>query len=90
MRMRTTKAKVDEKWRVLIPKEVREVLGITPNTTIQFIEEEGKWYVKHVGKDPLDELVERLEKGKIKRVGKPLLKNGNEAIKVIRQMWGEK
>lgn len=37
--------KVTSKGQVTIPQYVRETLGITPNTDIQFIEENGKFYI---------------------------------------------
>ena len=37
--------RVTTKGQVTIPKNVRESLGITPETNIEFIEENGKFYI---------------------------------------------
>ena len=37
--------RVTKKGQVTIPRNVREVLGITPETEIDFIEENGKFYI---------------------------------------------
>jgi len=37
--------RVTTKGQVTIPKNVREVLGITPETEVEFIEENGRFYI---------------------------------------------
>jgi len=37
--------RVTTKGQVTIPKNIREVLGITPETEIDFIEDNGKFYL---------------------------------------------
>ncbi|OEU50205.1 MAG: AbrB family transcriptional regulator [Desulfobulbaceae bacterium S3730MH12] len=37
--------RVTVKGQVTIPRNVRETLGITPQTEIQFIEDNGKFYI---------------------------------------------
>ena len=37
--------RVTTKGQVTIPRNIREVLGITPETEIDFIEENGKFYI---------------------------------------------
>ncbi len=37
--------RVTSKGQVTIPQSVRETLGITPQTEIQFVEENGKFYI---------------------------------------------
>jgi len=37
--------KVTTKGQVTIPQNVRETLGITPQTDIQFVEDNGKFYI---------------------------------------------
>ncbi|MEZ5592085.1 MAG: AbrB/MazE/SpoVT family DNA-binding domain-containing protein [Gammaproteobacteria bacterium] len=37
--------RVTTKGQVTIPKNVRETLGITPETEIEFVEENGKFYI---------------------------------------------
>ena len=37
--------RVTKKGQVTIPKNVREVLGITPETEIEFVEDNGKFYI---------------------------------------------
>jgi AbrB family looped-hinge helix DNA binding protein len=38
--------RVTTKGQVTIPRDVREALGISPETEIEFIEEEGRFYIK--------------------------------------------
>ncbi len=40
--------KVTTKGQVTIPQNVRETLGITPQTEIQFVEDNGKFYIVKV------------------------------------------
>ena len=42
--------KVTTKGQVTIPRHVREKLGITPHSEIDFREENGKFYIVKVGK----------------------------------------
>ena len=37
--------RVTKKGQVTIPRNVREVLGITPETEIDFIEDNGRFYI---------------------------------------------
>ncbi len=37
--------RVTTKGQVTIPRNVREVLGITPETEVEFIEEKGRFYI---------------------------------------------
>ena len=37
--------KVTTKGQVTIPRNVREILGITPETSIEFQEENGRFYI---------------------------------------------
>lgn len=37
--------RVTTKGQVTIPRNVREVLGITPETEVEFIEENGRFYI---------------------------------------------
>jgi len=41
--------RVTSKGQVTIPRNVRETLGITPQTEIQFIEDNGKFYIAKAG-----------------------------------------
>lgn len=51
--------KVDSKGRIVLPKEVRERLGITPGTEVEIREEDGKAVVRP--EDDPDEILERME-----------------------------
>jgi len=37
--------RVTTKGQVTIPRNVREILGITPQTNVEFKEEEGRFYI---------------------------------------------
>jgi antitoxin PrlF len=37
--------RVTTKGQVTIPRKIREVLGITPETNVEFVEENGKFYL---------------------------------------------
>jgi AbrB family looped-hinge helix DNA binding protein len=50
---------VDSKGRVVLPREVRERLGITPGTEVKVREEDGKAVVEP--QDDPDEIIERME-----------------------------
>jgi antitoxin PrlF len=41
--------RVTSKGQVTIPQNVRETLGITPQTEIRFVEEDGKFYIVKTG-----------------------------------------
>jgi len=53
-------AKVDSKGRIVLPKELRERLGITPGTEVRIDEEDGKAVVEP--EDDPERVVERLER----------------------------
>ncbi|QSG08194.1 AbrB/MazE/SpoVT family DNA-binding domain-containing protein [Halapricum desulfuricans] len=53
-------AKVDSKGRVVLPKELREELGITPGTEVEIREEDGRAVVEP--EDAPDEVLERMER----------------------------
>ena len=38
--------RVTTKGQVTIPRDVREALGISPETEIEFVEEEGRFYIE--------------------------------------------
>jgi len=50
---------VDSKGRIVLPKEVRERLGITPGTEVEIHEEDGKAVVE--SEDDPEEIIERME-----------------------------
>ncbi|MFC7139756.1 AbrB/MazE/SpoVT family DNA-binding domain-containing protein [Halosimplex aquaticum] len=52
-------AKVDSKGRIVLPKELRERLGITPGTEVDIHEEGGKAVVEP--EDDPDEIIDRME-----------------------------
>ncbi len=41
--------RVTTKGQVTIPRDVREALGISPETEIEFVEEEGRFYIEKTG-----------------------------------------
>ncbi|GGI94781.1 hypothetical protein GCM10008995_01250 [Halobellus salinus] len=51
--------KVDSKGRIVLPKEVRERLGITPGTEVDIHEEDGKAVVEP--EDDPEQVIERME-----------------------------
>ena len=51
--------KVDSKGRIVLPKEVREDLGITPGTEVAIHEEDGKAVVEP--EDNPEQIIERME-----------------------------
>jgi AbrB family looped-hinge helix DNA binding protein len=53
-------AKVDSKGRIVLPKEVRERLGITPGTEVKIREQDGKAVVEPET-DP-DEILARMDR----------------------------
>lgn len=50
---------VDSKGRIVLPKDVRERLGITPGTEVTVREKDGKAVVEP--EDSPDEIIERME-----------------------------
>ena len=44
--------RVTTKGQVTIPRDVREALGISPETEIEFIEEEGRFYIVKTDERP--------------------------------------
>lgn len=53
-------AKVDSKGRIVLPKQVRERLGITPGTEVEIHEEDGKAVVE-LEDDP-EQIIERMDR----------------------------
>ncbi len=53
-------AKVDSKGRIVLPQEVRERLGITPGTTVEVREEDGRAVVEP--EDDPEQIIEQMEK----------------------------
>ncbi len=53
-------ATVDSKGRIVLPKEIRERLGITPGTEIEIHEEDGKAVVEP--EDAPEQIIERMER----------------------------
>ena len=51
--------RVTTKGQVTIPRNIREILGITAETDVDFLEENGKFYITKIDKPNL--------KGKIKK-----------------------
>lgn len=51
--------KVDSKGRIVLPQRVRERLGITPGTTVDVHEDDGKAVIEPEA-DP-DEIIDRME-----------------------------
>lgn len=41
--------RVTTKGQVTIPRSVREALGISPETEIEFVEDEGRFYIEKTG-----------------------------------------
>ncbi|PSP86392.1 hypothetical protein BRC83_00490 [Halobacteriales archaeon QS_1_68_17] len=52
--------KVDAKGRIVLPKEVRDRLGITPGTEVEVREEDGRAIVEP--EDEPERIIERMEK----------------------------
>lgn len=52
--------KVDSKGRIVLPKDVRERLGITPGTEVEVREEDGKAVVEP--EDDPQRIIERMER----------------------------
>ena len=52
-------AKVDSKGRIVLPKQVREQLGITPGTEVEIREENGKAVLEP--EDDPEEILERMD-----------------------------
>lgn len=53
-------AKVDSKGRIVLPKEIRERLGITPGTRVEIHERDGKAVVEP--EDDPEQIIERMER----------------------------
>ncbi len=43
--------RVTTKGQVTIPRRVREILGIVPETDIEFLEENGRFYIKKISQN---------------------------------------
>ena len=55
--MKSMKARVAERGQVTIPKRLRERLGVTPGTVLEFSEEQGRLIaVKSGSADPVTEV----------------------------------
>jgi len=52
-------ARVDSKGRIVLPREVRERLGITPGTEVDIHEQDGKAVVEP--EDDPEQIIERME-----------------------------
>jgi AbrB family looped-hinge helix DNA binding protein len=52
--------KMDSKGRIVLPKEVREGLGITPGTEVVVHEEDGKAVIEP--EDDPEQIIERMER----------------------------
>ncbi len=52
--------RVTTKGQVTIPRKIREILGITPETEIEFQERNGKFYIVKVGKPSITGRFRRL------------------------------
>ena len=52
--------RVTTKGQVTIPRNIRESLGITPQTEIDFIEENGKFYLVKMGEPKIKRNVKNL------------------------------
>lgn len=53
-------AKVDAKGRIVLPKEIRERLGLTPGEEVDIHEEDGKAVVEP--EDTPEQVIERMER----------------------------
>lgn len=53
--------KVGQKGQVVIPKDIREKLGIKPNTEVFFTEKDDKVIIEKKNKKPLSEISRELE-----------------------------
>ncbi len=53
--------KVGQKGQVVIPKNIREKLGIKPNTEVLFTEKDDKVIIEKKNKKPLSEISRELE-----------------------------
>ncbi|MCB1812814.1 MAG: AbrB/MazE/SpoVT family DNA-binding domain-containing protein [Candidatus Competibacteraceae bacterium] len=52
--------RVTTKGQVTIPRNVRETLGITPETEIEFVEENGKFYIVKTNDTKANKNLEKL------------------------------
>jgi looped-hinge helix DNA binding domain, AbrB family len=82
--------KVDSKGRIVLPKDVRERLGITPGTEVEIYEEDGKAVVEP--EDDPQQIIDRMEtlvaeaaskRGKQLRLIKKLIANAPNTVDYI-------
>ncbi|KAI9130976.1 AbrB/MazE/SpoVT family DNA-binding domain-containing protein [Acaryochloris sp. CCMEE 5410] len=52
--------RVTTKGQVTIPRKVREILGIMPETEVEFIEENGRFYIEKVSSQRATKKFEKL------------------------------
>lgn len=52
--------RVTTKGQVTIPRNVREILGIMPETEVEFIEENGRFYIQKVSNRKATQKFEKL------------------------------
>ena len=52
--------RVTTKGQVTIPRNVRETLGITPETEVEFVEENGRFYIAKVNTRKATKTFEKL------------------------------
>lgn len=52
--------RVTTKGQVTIPRNVREILGIMPETEVEFIEENGRFYIEKVSSQKAAKKFEKL------------------------------
>ena len=58
--MKVKIVRVTTKGQVTIPRNVRETLGITPETEIEFVEENGKFYIVKTSDTKANKNLEKL------------------------------
>ena len=58
--MKVKIVRVTTKGQVTIPRNVRETLGITPETEIEFVEENGKFYIVKTNDTKANKNLEKL------------------------------
>ena len=52
--------RVTSKGQVTIPRSIREILGITPETDIDFLEDNGKFYITKTDKPSFQGKINKL------------------------------
>ena len=52
--------RVTSKGQVTIPRSIREILGITPETDIDFLEDNGKFYITKTAKPSFQGKIKKL------------------------------